>query len=206
MFDSKFWKLLAIGLIGGALVIGCDDDDDDASPVDETVAPDSPTPGPDVSPTPGPDVTPEYLDFDTVMTYVDCTGTDIDSEWYYELETVGWAMDAPYVVVYDDYDVDWYDHDPNSTSLWTEDISIDVLSAEYGDATYGGYSQLWVRDDLTYVDSFEVYTEDVSTIFECQYFDGLTFVFYGTDYWDETYEICTAIGAHPETFGADCLY
>ncbi len=191
MFDGKLVKTLGAVVIGGAMLTGCPTgDDDDATITDE-------------SPTPVAEATPEYLDFDTTQTYVECTtGTN---EWYYELETTGWAMDYPYVIVYDDYDVEWYDHDPYNSSLWIEEISLDNLIEEGGDSTNAGYYQVWIQDGLTYVESWEQYIEDVNTIFQCDNIDGLTFVFYASDYWDG-YEICTAIGKYPEKFGPDCLY
>ncbi len=192
MLDGRLVKLIGVSMLGSALLFGCDTGDDD----DATEA---------TSPTPGVEATPEYLDFDTTDTYVECVEEAGESVWYYELTTTGWAEEYPYVIVYDNYDVDWYDYDPNNPNLWIEEITLDTLVEEGGDTVNAGYYQVWVRDDLDWVDGWELYTEDVNTIFTCDNALDLTYVFYASDYWDG-YEICTAIGKWPEVFGPDCLY
>ena len=191
MFEDKLIKVMGVSLLGGALLMGCPSGDDDDATAEATETP---------APTTAPEATPEYLDFDTVDTYVECTtGTN---DWYYQLSLIGWAEDYPYVVVYDN--PDWYTG-PDDPDLWVEDITLDTLIDQGGDTVNAGYYEVWARDDLQYVDSWDLFTEDYSTIFQCDNIDFLTFVFYASDYWGG-WEDCYAIGKYPETFGPDCLY
>ena len=128
-----------------------------------------------------------------------CAGSVDDTRWLFNMETSGWAVDAPYVVVYDN--PDWYD-DP--TWVWSEVISFDLLE-QGGDDVDGDYYQKWRRDDVYYVASLDEYVDDVNSLFQCQNFEFLTYVFYATDYFYGG-ELCAAMGYDPEFFAPECAY
>ncbi len=192
MFDDRMMKFVGIALLVGGLTVGCSTgDDDDATGDDDATQ--------ETTATPGPEATPEYLSIDSITAECD----EATNQWYYEMSVTGWAEEYPYVLVYDN--PEWGYSGPDDPSLWVEDISLDTLLEQGGDSTNAGYYEVWARDDLQYVADASDYEEDVTTIFRCENYDFLTFVFYASDYWDGV-EDCFAMGYMPDTFGSGCYY
>ena len=195
MLKSKLTLLLGGIVMAGSLYTysGCAPVEGD----DDTGATDTPAP----TETPDPQG-PVDLAYDASDVDVSCSGTS-DSDWsfyaYVDGEASAEAGLEPIVTIYDNYDIDYYNHNPEEA--WTETFTLN-LDTSYPEGSYV-VAQDWSRDVTEWVATFAEQEEDVNTIFQCQYKNDLTYVFCMAD--AVTFEdICVGVGKFPDVFCPDC--
>jgi hypothetical protein len=210
----KWMRLTGAVFLSGALMVcwsGCADvEETSATPVAESETPSgmlesaTDVPGePTPVMTPEPTYQPLSLGFGQI--WVSCVyATD---EWYYALNTLGWAADYPYLIAYEDYE--WYGNgtDPYDPDIWTEKVVFDSLLDQGYDEIRGGYYQVWEEGYLEPAGSVDTYIPNVTTLLRCTNLSEYTFVVNAVDYWTGE-EVCTALGKHADVYGMDqgCLW